>query len=52
MELKVKTTMDDSWIYTLNSDIMKKDRERLKEQGIVISNLISEGQNKTDKEKL
>ena len=43
--------MDDSWIYTLNSDIMRKDRERLKGQGIVISNLISEGQNKTDKEK-
>ena len=43
--------MDDSWIYTLNSDIMKKDKERLKGQGIVISNLISEGQNKADKEK-
>jgi len=43
--------MDDSWIYTLNSDMMRKDRERLKGQGIVISNLISEGQNKTDKEK-
>ena len=43
--------MDDSWIHTLNSDMMRKDRERLKGQGIVISNLISEGQNKTDKEK-
>ena len=43
--------MDDSWIYTLNSDIMREDRERLKKQGIVISNLISEGQNKTGKEK-
>jgi hypothetical protein len=43
--------MDDSWIYTLNSDIMRKDKERLKGQGIVISNLISERLNKTDKEK-
>ena len=43
--------MDDSWIYTLNSDITRKEREKLKGQGIVISNLISEGQNKTDKEK-
>ena len=43
--------MDDSWIYTLNSDIMRKDKERLKGQGIVISNLISKCQNRTDKEK-
>ena len=49
--LKVKTTMDDSWIYTLNSDIMRKDKERLKGQGIVISNLISKCKNRTDKEK-
>jgi hypothetical protein len=43
--------MDDSWIYTLNSDITKKEREKLKGQGIVISNLVSKCQNKTDKEK-
>ena len=43
--------MDDSWIYTLNSDIMRKEKEKLKGQGIVISNLVSECQNKTDKEK-
>ena len=24
--------MDDSWIYTLNSDIMREDKERLKRQ--------------------
>jgi hypothetical protein len=51
LELRTKTTMDDSWIYTLNSDIMRKDKERLKGQGIVISNLISKCQNRTDKEK-
>ena len=43
--------MDDSWIYTLNSDIMRREREKLKGQGIVISNLVSQCQNKTDKEK-
>ena len=43
--------MDDSWIYTLNSDMMRKEREKLKGQGIVISDLVSKGQNKTDKEK-
>jgi hypothetical protein len=43
--------MDDSWIYTLNIDIMRKEREKLKGQGIVISNLISKCQNKTGKEK-
>jgi hypothetical protein len=43
--------MDDSWIYTLNSNIMRKEKEKLKGQGIVISNLISECQTKTDKEK-
>jgi len=43
--------MDDYWIYTLNSDIMRKERERLKGQEIVISNLVSKCQNKTDKEK-
>ena len=43
--------MDDSWIYTLNSDMMRKEREKLKGQGIVISNLVSKCQNKTDKEK-
>jgi hypothetical protein len=43
--------MDDSWIYTLNSEITKKEREKLKGQGIVISNLVSKCQNKTDKEK-
>ena len=43
--------MDDSWIYTLNSDIVRKEREKLKGQGIVISNLVSKGQDKTDKEK-
>ncbi len=50
MELKI-TTMNDSWIYTLNSEMMKKEKEKLKGQGIVISNLISQCQNKTDKEK-
>ena len=43
--------MDDSWIHTLNSDMMKREKEKLKGQGIVISNLISQYQNKTDKEK-
>ena len=43
--------MDDSWIYTLNSDMMKREKEKLKGQGIVISNLVSQCQNKTDKEK-
>ena len=43
--------MDDSWIYTLNNDITRKEREKLKGQGIVISNLVSKCQNKTDKEK-
>jgi len=43
--------MDDSWIYTLNSDIMRKEREKLKGQGIVISNLVSKCQNRTNKEK-
>ena len=43
--------MDDSWIHTLNSDMMKKEKEKLKGQGIVISNLVSQCQNKTDKEK-
>jgi hypothetical protein len=43
--------MDDSWIHTLNSDMMRKEREKLKGQGIVISNLVSKCQNKTDKEK-
>ena len=47
----MKNTTDDSWIYTLNSDIMRKEREKLKGQGIVISNLVSKCQNKTDKEK-
>jgi len=51
LEIKIRTTMDDSWIYTLNSDITRKEREKLKEQGIVISNLVSKCQNKTDKEK-
>jgi hypothetical protein len=43
--------MDDSWIHTLNSDMMRKEREKLKGQGIVISNLVSKCQNRTDKEK-
>ena len=43
--------MDDSWIHTLNSDITKREKEKLKGQGIVISNLVSQCQNKTDKEK-
>ena len=43
--------MDDSWIYTLNSDMVKREKEKLKGQGIVISNLVSQCQNKTDKEK-
>jgi hypothetical protein len=38
--------MDDSWIYTLNSDMMRKEKEKLKGQGIVISNLASQCQNK------
>ena len=43
--------MDDSWIHTLNSDMIKREKEKLKGQGIVISNLVSQCQNKTDKEK-
>ncbi len=43
--------MDDSWIYTLNGDMMKREKEKLKGQGIVISKLVSQCQNKTDKEK-
>jgi len=43
--------MDDSWIHTLNSDMTKREKEKLKGQVIVISNLVSQGQNKTDKEK-
>ena len=43
--------MDDSWIHTLNKDMMKREKEKLKGQGIVISNLVSQCQNKTDKEK-
>ena len=43
--------MDDSWIQILNSDMMKREKEKLKGQGIVISNLVSQCQNKTDKEK-
>ena len=43
--------MDGSWIHTLNSDMMKREKEKLKGQGIVISNLVSQCQNKTDKEK-
>jgi len=43
--------MDDSWIHTLNSDMMKREKEKLKGQGIAISNLVSQCQNKTDKEK-
>jgi len=43
--------MDDSWIYALNSDMVKREKEKLKGQGIVISNLVSQCQNKTDKEK-
>jgi hypothetical protein len=43
--------MDDSWIHTLNSDMMKREKEKLKGQGITISNLVSQYQNKTDKEK-
>jgi hypothetical protein len=43
--------MDDSWIYTLNCDMMRKEKERLKGQGIVISNLTSQYQDKTGKEK-
>jgi len=43
--------MDDSWIHALNSDMMREEREKLKGQGIVISNLVSKCQNKTDKEK-
>ncbi len=43
--------MDNSWIYTLNSDMMRQEKEKLKGQGIVISNLVSQCQNKTDKEK-
>jgi hypothetical protein len=43
--------MDDSWIHTLNSDMTKREKEELKGQSIVISNLVSQCQNKTDKEK-
>ena len=43
--------MDYSWIHTLNSDMMKREKEKLKGQGIVISNLVSQCQNKTDWEK-
>jgi hypothetical protein len=43
--------MDNSWIYTLNSDMVRKEQEKLKGQGMVISNSISKCQNKTDKEK-
>jgi len=43
--------MDDSWIHTLNSDMTKREKEKLKGQGIVISNLVSQCQNKIDKEK-
>jgi len=43
--------MDDSWIHTLNSDMTKREKEKLKGQSIVISNLVSQCQNKTDKEK-
>ena len=43
--------MDNSWIHTLNSDMTKREKEKLKGQGIVISNLVSQCQNKTDKEK-
>jgi len=43
--------MDDSWIHTLNSDMTRREKEKLKGQGIVISNLVSQCQNKTDKEK-
>ena len=43
--------MDDSWMHTLNSDMTKKEKEKLKGQSIVISNLVSQCQNKTDKEK-
>ncbi len=50
MELKI-TTMDDSWIHSLNSDMMRQEKEKLKGQGIVISNLVSQCQSRTDKEK-
>jgi hypothetical protein len=43
--------MDDSWIHTLNSDMMKKEKERLKGQSIAISKLVSQYQNETGKEK-
>ena len=43
--------MDDSWIHTLNSDMTRREKEKLKGQGIVILNLVSQCQNKTDKEK-
>ena len=43
--------MNHSWIHTLNSDMMKREKEKLKGQVIVISNLVSQCQNKTDKEK-
>ena len=43
--------MDDSWIHTLNSDMTKREKEKLKGQSTVISNLVSQCQNKTDKEK-
>jgi hypothetical protein len=50
LELKI-TTMDDSWIHSLNSDMMRQEKEKLKGQGIVISNLVSQCQSRTDKEK-
>jgi hypothetical protein len=34
--------MDDSWIHTLNSEMMKREKEKLKGQGIVILNLVSQ----------
>jgi hypothetical protein len=43
--------MNDSWIYTLNSDMMRREKEKLKEQSTVISKLISQYQNETGKEK-
>jgi hypothetical protein len=43
--------MTDSWIYTLNSDMMRREKEKLKGQGTVISNLASRYQNETGKEK-
>ncbi len=43
--------MDNSWICSLNSDMTRQEKEKLKRQGNVISNLISQCQSKTDKEK-